>query len=136
MSKCFFIKTDGKYIKVCYQDILYIEGSRNYTKIITETKQYLVLLTMKKLEQFLPSGLFKRIHKSFIVSLEKIVEFDKENVKLENAELPIGHHYRNELEKVVPIVNDICHFAELDKPYYIRPLAGNEIHNDKLIVAG
>jgi DNA-binding LytR/AlgR family response regulator len=67
MQKYFFIKVDGRFVKVFYQDILYVEGSRNYSKIITETKQYLVLLTLKRLEEFLPASLFKRIHKSFIV---------------------------------------------------------------------
>lgn len=136
MLKYFFIKTNGKYVKICYQDILYVEGSRNYTKIITATKQYLVLLSMKRLEQFLPVNLFKRIHKSFIVSLDKIIEFDKEMVKLKDKDLPIGHHYRNELEKSVPIVNDTTEVAEIFKPYYIRTLKSNEIQNDKLIVAG
>ena len=106
MEKYFFIKTDRKYIKLCFSEILYVEGSRNYTKIFTETKQYLVLITMKRLNQFLPTSLFVRIHKSFIVSLEKIVQFDKETVWLQDKELPVGHQYRNELEKSVLIVND------------------------------
>jgi DNA-binding LytR/AlgR family response regulator len=136
MQKYFFIKMDGRFIKVFYQDILYVEGSRNYSKIITETKQYLVLLTMKRLEEFLPASLFKRIHKSFIVSLEKIAEFDKETVKLKNAELPIGHHYRSELEKVVPIISDTNVSKKLVKPYYVMPLSFKENHNERLIVAG
>ncbi|MBK6991832.1 MAG: LytTR family transcriptional regulator [Chitinophagaceae bacterium] len=106
MKKYFFIRTDGKYVKLCFNEILYAEGSRNYTKIFTETKQYLVLITMKRLEQFLPDNLFVRIHKSFIISLEKIVQFDKETVWLKDKELPVGHQYRNELEKSVLIVND------------------------------
>ncbi len=136
MLKYFFIKTDGKYVKICYQDILYVEGSRNYTKIITEKKQYLVLLTMKRFEEFLPPALFKRVHKSFIVSIDKIVEFDKEIVKIKDKELPVGHHYRNELENTVPIVNDTAAVTELFKPYYIRPLNTNEIQKDNFIVAG
>ena len=106
MKKYFFIRTDGKYVKLCFNEILYAEGSRNYTKIFTETKQYLVLITMKRLEQFLPDNLFVRIHKSFIISLEKIVQFDKERVWLQDKELPVGHQYRNELEKSVLIIND------------------------------
>lgn len=135
MSTYFFIKVDGKFVKVCYQDILYVEGSRNYTKIITKSKQYLVLLTMKRIEQFLPASLFKRIHKSFIVSLEKIIEFDKEKVKLKGAELPIGHHYKNELEKAVPIINESSGMAALSKPFYIMPLTNKVIRKDSLIIA-
>ncbi|MBK7288903.1 MAG: LytTR family transcriptional regulator [Chitinophagaceae bacterium] len=58
MKKYFFIKTDGKYVRLCFSEILYAEGSRNYTKIFSETKQYLVLITMKRLEQSLPTSLF------------------------------------------------------------------------------
>ena len=87
MKKYFFIRTDGKYVKLCFNEILYAEGSRNYTKIFTETKQYLVLITMKRLEQFLPDNLFVRIHKSFIISLEKIVQFDKETVWLKDRSI-------------------------------------------------
>ncbi len=136
MKKYFFIKTDGKYVKLCFSDILYAEGSRNYTKIFTETKQYLVLMTMNRLEQFLPASLFKRIHRSFIVSLEKIVEFDKETVKLKGKELPIGDHYKNELEKAVPIVNDSIDITKAKKPYYVMPLLTKENQQDKFIVAG
>lgn len=106
MQKYFFIRTDGRFIKINYEAILFIEGAKNYTKIITETKSYLALITMKKIEELLPPYLFKRIHKSFIVSLDKILEFDRERVWLKNKELPVGQQYRNELEKIFIIVND------------------------------
>src|SRR5690606_24614542 len=112
-----------------------IEGSRNYIKIITETRQYLVLLTMKRLEQFLPASLFKRIHKSFIVSLEKIVQFDKERVWLKGKELPVGQQYRNELEKSVLIIND-AEYCSLPTTSinYVDPIRINSYH--KLVEAG
>lgn len=109
MHKYFFIRTDGKYVKINFHEIIYAEGSRNYTKIITETKSYLVLITMKRLENFLPVNLFRRIHKSFIVSLDRIIEFDKEQVWLMNKELPIGQQYKGDLEKAVLIINDPVH---------------------------
>ena len=129
MKKYFFIRTDGKYIKLCFSDILYIEGARNYTKIFTETKKYMVLITMKRLEQFLPNNLFIRIHKSFIVSLEKIVQFDKETVWLKGKEIPAGHQYRNELEKSVLIVNDAEYCClPTSSNNYIDPIRINGYH--------
>ena len=116
MQKNFFIRTDGRFIKINYEAILFIEGAKNYTKIVTETKSYLVLITMKKMEQVLPSFLFKRIHKSFIVSVDKIVEFDKERVWLKDKELPVGQQYRNELEKSFLIINDSSHKIMNEKP--------------------
>lgn len=135
MKKYFFIRTDGKYVKLCFSEILYAEGSRNYTKIFTETKQYLVLITMKRLEQFLPTSLFARIHKSFIVSLEKIVQFDKEKVWLKDKELPVGHQYRNELEKSVLIVNDAEYCCLPTATInYVDPIRINGYH--QLVEAG
>lgn len=129
MKKYFFIRTDGKYVKLCFNDILYAEGSRNYTKIFTETKQYLVLITMKRLEQFLPGNLFVRIHKSFIISLEKIVQFDKERVWLKHKELPVGHQYRNELEKSVLIINDVEYCClPTNSIDYVDPIRINGYH--------
>lgn len=116
MQKNFFIRTDGRFIKINYEAILFIEGAKNYTKIVTEAKSYLVLITMKKMEQTLPSFLFKRIHKSFIVSVDKIVEFDKERVWLKDKELPVGQQYRNELEKSFLIINDSSHKIMNEKP--------------------
>ena len=135
MKKYFFIKTDGKYVRLCFSEILYAEGSRNYTKIFTETKKYMVLITMKRLEQSLPTSLFTRIHKSFIVSLEKIVQFDKERVWLQDKELPVGHQYRNELEKSVLIINDgeyCC--LPTNGIDYVDPIKINGYH--KLFEAG
>ena len=135
MIRYFFIRTDGKYVKLCFSEILYAEGSRNYIKIFTETKQYLVLITMKRLEQFLPTSLFTRIHKSFIVSLEKIVQFDKERVWLKDKELPVGHQYRNELEKSVLIINDseYCCLPTTSNNY-VDPIRINGYH--QLVEAG
>lgn len=129
MQKYFFIRIDGKYVKLCFSEILYAEGSRNYTKIFTESKQYLVLITMKRLEQFLPASLFIRIHKSFIVSVEKIVEFDKERVWLQHKEIPVGHQYRNELEKSVLIAND-AEYCSLPTANinYVDPIRINGYH--------
>ena len=106
MHKYFFIRTDGKYIKINFHEILFVEGSKNYTKIITDHRTYLVLITMKKMEEILPAGLFQRIHKSFIISLDRIVEFNTDAVYLKGRELPIGHLYRGVIEKVVLIAND------------------------------
>ena len=135
MQNFFFIRMDGKYVKLCFNEILYAEGSKNYTKIITESRQYLVLITMKRLEQLLPVGLFARIHKSFIVSLEKIVQFNKENVWLKDKELPVGNLYRSGLEKSVIIFDDAVELEEEVKPYYVLKLTKDETQKIKRIAA-
>ena len=106
MQKYFFVKANGKYVKIELQEILYVEGCGNYLKIVTERRSHLVLITMKRMEKLLPTYSFKRIHKSYIVSLDKIVEFDSERVSLKEKELPIGGQYRDELERSVVIAQD------------------------------
>jgi DNA-binding LytR/AlgR family response regulator len=106
MQKFFFIRMDGKYVKINFNEIIYVEGCKNYIKIITDLKSYLVLITMKRMEEILPAILFQRIHKSFIVSLERVLEFNTDSVYLKNKELPIGHLYKGVIERAVVIAND------------------------------
>ena len=106
MQNFFFIRLDGKYVKINFSDIVYVEGCKNYIKIITDLRSYLVLITMKRMEEILPASLFQRIHKSFIVSLEKVLEFNRYSVYLKNKELPIGHLYKGVIERAVIIAND------------------------------
>ena len=113
MQKNFFIKTNSRYIKINFNDILYIEGCKNYSRIVTEKKNYLVLITMKRMEQVLPAQLFLRIHKSYIISLDKITEFSRNTVLLRESVppgkeklLPIGQQYKGQLERTVNIVSD------------------------------
>ncbi len=97
-----FVKADKKLIKVKYADILYIEGLKDYVIIrIEEGKRVITLQTMKSLESKLPSNLFKRIHRSYIVGINKIeavlgnmVEVTEKGQK---KHLPVGKNYREEL---------------------------------------
>jgi DNA-binding LytR/AlgR family response regulator len=106
MQKYFFIKEKGRYLKIPFSEIVFVEGCGNYIKIVTENKAYLLLIAMKRMEQLLPAFLFKRIHRSYIVSLDKITGFDSDCVYLKDKELPIGQLYKGELEKAVIIIND------------------------------
>ena len=100
-----FVKADKKLIRLKYNEIQYVEGLKDYVIIKTDTGRIITLQTMKSLEEKLPSPTFMRIHRSYIVNLEKIsavvgnmVEvIEKGQPKL----LPIGKNYRDELEKVV-----------------------------------
>lgn len=98
MIKYFFIRKDGRYVKINFHDIIYLEGRRNYIRIVTGNEFYMVLITMKQLEKLLPTALFRRIHKSYIVSMDKIMEFDSEKVYLKNKQLPLGENYRRAFE--------------------------------------
>lgn len=101
----FFVKADKKLVKVAYEDILYIEGLKDYVIIRMKKGRVITLQTMKSLEAKLPSKLFKRIHRSYILSLNKIQAIVGNTVELKEQEkikqLPIGKNYRDELLEIV-----------------------------------
>jgi DNA-binding LytR/AlgR family response regulator len=88
------IKEKEGLMKIAYNDIYYIEASRDYMKIFTANGHHLVHLTMKKLEESLPPSLFVRTHKSFIVSLRQIRSLKPDNVVLANTvNIPVSANY-------------------------------------------
>lgn len=100
-----FVKADKKLIKVHYHDILYIEGLKDYVIIRQENSRVITLQTMKSLEDKLPQGMFKRIHRSYIVNIERIDAVVGNMVEVvekgQAKHLPIGKNYRDELLEIV-----------------------------------
>lgn len=94
-----FVKTEikGKMTKVSFEDIVYIEGMKNYVSIHTADEQITTLLNMKDLEERLPAKHFMRVHKSYLVSLNKIRAVDGNQILLKGlkAYVPLGDTYRN-----------------------------------------
>lgn len=76
------VKSDRRMVKLLYEDILYIEGALEYVTFHTQTAKYMGLFSLRKLEQELPSERFMRIHKSYIVALDKIKEINGNLVKV------------------------------------------------------
>lgn len=97
----FFVKADKKLVKINFDDIIYIEGLKDYVIIKNEVNRVITLQTMKSLEDKLPPHTFRRIHRSFIVNMNKIQAIDGNAVEvLEKGQvkhLPIGKNYRDEL---------------------------------------
>ncbi len=101
----FFVKADKKLIKVKHDDILYIEGLKDYVIIRMKEGRVITLQTMKSLESKLPSNKFRRIHRSYIVSTDKIKSLMGNMVEvMENGKaklLPIGKNYKEDLLQVI-----------------------------------
>lgn len=89
----FFIKSNGKQIKIFYSEILFVEGLRDYVNIRTEDSEYIILDKLKDMEQILPHG-FMRIHKSYIANLEKISQIEGNRIFINDIPLQIGETYR------------------------------------------
>lgn len=92
----FFIKSSGQQHKINFDEILYVESIKDYVNIKTDNQEYIVLDTLKSLENQLPEN-FARVHKSFILNLDKIEKIDVRNVFLNSGkEIPIGETYKSE----------------------------------------
>jgi DNA-binding LytR/AlgR family response regulator len=93
-----FVKTEskGKMTKINFQDILYVEGLKNYVSINTVANSIVTLLNIKDLEERLPAHQFMRVHKSYIVSLDKICALDGNQILFKDmkAYVPLGETYR------------------------------------------
>ncbi len=89
-----FIKSDKKTIKVDFSEIYFIEGLGDYIKLHLDGKKIVTNLSMKKIISLLPDKMFYRIHKSYIISLEKIESVEGNMVKINNTKLPIGNSFR------------------------------------------
>ncbi|MBC7884528.1 MAG: response regulator transcription factor [Saprospiraceae bacterium] len=101
MEHSFEVKADRKFVKINYNEVLYIKGLKDYVIIKQDSGQIISLQTMKILEELLPTSIFKRIHKSYIINLEKITALDRTKVEIKIAdnirEIPIGRTYRDDL---------------------------------------
>jgi DNA-binding LytR/AlgR family response regulator len=104
-AEFFFVKADKKLVKVNFEDIVYIEGLKDYVIIRLLNTRVITLQTMKSLEDRLPTGKFRRIHRSFIVAMDKIVAIDGSLVEVMEKDkpksLPIGKNYRDELLELI-----------------------------------
>jgi DNA-binding LytR/AlgR family response regulator len=89
-----FVKDGTKLVKVVFDDILYMEGLKDYVTIHTKQQKIVSLQRLKTLEDQLPSDKFIRIHNSFIVALQAIEVVHKNNVQIKGALLPVGETYK------------------------------------------
>lgn len=95
-----FLNIQKKKVKILFSEIAYIESQREYIRIVTTKKEYTSKMSTHEIEDLLPANLFKRIHRSFIVSLNKIDSYTAEVVEVNGASIPIGRGYRDVIENL------------------------------------
>jgi DNA-binding LytR/AlgR family response regulator len=96
-----FVKTEHRIQKIYLDDILYIEGLKDYISIFTKTERVITLQHMKKMEESLPAGRFIRVHKSYIISIDKIESIERSRIQIYDKIIPIGDTYRDNFFKVI-----------------------------------
>ena len=90
-----FIKSEYRIVRINLVDILYIEGMREYVRIhIEKQKPVMTLMSMKKMEEFLPAARFMRVHRSYIVNLEKVHTVERMRIVFDKVYIPVSEQYK------------------------------------------
>ena len=95
-----FLNVQKKKVKISFSEIVFIESQREYVKIVTTKKEYISKMSTHEIEDLLPAHLFKRIHRSYIVSMSKIESYTAETVEVNGVSIPIGRGYRDIIENL------------------------------------
>ena len=96
-----FVKVETKMVRVELDDILFIEGLKNYVSITTKTQRIITLQVMKQLEEILPPNRFVRVHKSYIIALDKINAIERQEIYIKDRIIPIGITYQEQFFKLL-----------------------------------
>ncbi|MCE5206367.1 MAG: LytTR family DNA-binding domain-containing protein [Porphyromonadaceae bacterium] len=98
-----FVKSEHRLLHVLFEEIIYIEGLKDYVKIYTENeaKPILSLMSLKQLEEDLPADRFMRVHRSYIIHLNKITSINKNRIIIDKKQIPVGETYRKQFKTVV-----------------------------------
>jgi two-component system LytT family response regulator len=89
-----FLTVQKKKVKILFSEIVFIESQREYIRIVTTKKEYTSKISTNEIESLLPSNLFRRIHRSFIISIARIESYTSEIVEVNGISIPIGREYR------------------------------------------
>lgn len=95
-----FLTVQKKKVKILFSDILYIESQREYIKVVTAKREFVSRMGTHEIEELLPGHMFKRIHRSFIISINKLESYTAESVEVNGISIPIGRGYREVIENL------------------------------------
>ena len=95
-----FLNVQKKKVKILFSEIVFIESQREYIKIVTTKKEFISKIGTQEIESLLPPNLFKRVHRSFIISVSKIDSYNADAVEVNGVSIPIGRGYRDVIENL------------------------------------
>lgn len=96
-----FIKVDKKMIKINIEEILFVEGMKEYIKIVTPDKTYITHKSITSLSEELPNDKFLRIHKSYVIALNKVKSIEGNRIQILSYTIPIGRNYSKEVKSKI-----------------------------------
>lgn len=89
-----FVKTELKYVRLKFSDVYYVEAMADYVVLYLKDSKHIIHSTMKGIEKKLPSNLFARVHRSYIVNVSRVDQVENTNIVINNAKIPIGASYK------------------------------------------
>lgn len=95
-----FINVQKRKVKILFSEIVYVESQREYIKIVTTRDQFISKMSTGEIEEILPERLFRRVHRSFIIALDKIGSYTAEMVEVNGVQIPIGRGYRDVIDNL------------------------------------
>jgi len=95
-----FVNVQKRKVKILFSEIVYVESQREYIKIVTTRDQFISKMSTSEIEEILPERLFRRVHRSFIIALDKIGSYTAEMVEVNGVQIPIGRGYRDVIDKL------------------------------------
>ena len=95
-----FLTVQKKKVKILFSEIYYVESQREYIKVVTEKKEFISRMSTHEIENLLPGHIFKRIHRSFIISINRLESYTAESVEMNGISIPIGRGYREVIERL------------------------------------
>lgn len=99
LTDCIFVKDHEKMTKIFISDIFYIEADRNYCRIFSKDREYLLVMTLKDMDEKLPHQHFQRIHRSYVINLCQVDEVAQDHVVISKKILPLSKLFRSDLLK-------------------------------------
>ena len=97
----FFVKTEHRLEKIFYNDLLFIEGMRDYRKIHTNRKKIMTLQTFGEFEKEIPAAILCRVHKSYMVAIDKIDSVEKDRIYIQNNVIPVSETYKEQFYNLI-----------------------------------
>jgi len=96
-----FIKVDKKMMKINIEEILFVEGMKEYIKVVTPDKTYITHKSLTSLSEELPAEKFLRIHKSYVIALNKVKSIEGNRVQIQSYNIPIGRNYSKDVKNKI-----------------------------------
>jgi DNA-binding LytR/AlgR family response regulator len=103
---CIFVKTEYRLERLALSDIYYVEGMGDYRNIQTAGKKILTLMTFTELEKELPASKFCRVHKSYMVSVDKIISIERSRIRILNTLIPVSDSYKASFFGLIGVKSD------------------------------